>query len=567
MDFHQIADQCLLSPYDIDTSGLQQVIGQILTHEIDYADMYFQYNRSEGWMLEEGIVKSGSFNIEQGVGVRAISGEKTAFAYSDDISMAALESAAKVTRAISSHGGNQSVQVIKRTAMEKVPLLYLPDDPITSLEDTEKVLLLEKLENYARKLDARVIQVMASLAGEYEVVLVMRSDGVLAADVRPLVRLSLQVIAEENGRREQGMAGGGGRFDYAYFTEEILRDYAAKAVQQAVTNLNARPAPAGAMTVVLGNGWPGILLHEAIGHGLEGDFNRKGSSAFTGRVGQRVAAEGVTVVDDGSTDDSLAIARAIADRDPRVTVIAQENSGTPAIPRNRAIEAATTPFIACLDADDMYEPDALRVCVDVLEADPALGIAYPQQRDVGRRSCLQDMPVWSIDGLAAHNFLPSGSVFRRQAWVDAGGYRTDVGYEDWDFWLGIVAAGWSAAPAEGAVWCYRHHGESRFTRERANDQEIKARIILNHQVLYPDTFVAWAERVMRGEEPVDVNAPAGLMPRLASRRDRVSIASDASTMAAKLRHSIMPNASVISISPQIRIDTLIRSVYSLARDR
>ena len=302
MDFHQIADQCLLSPYDIDTSGLQQVIGQILTHEIDYADMYFQYNRSEGWMLEEGIVKSGSFNIEQGVGVRAISGEKTAFAYSDDISMAALESAAKVTRAISSHGGNQSVQVIKRTAMEKVPLLYLLDDPITSLEDTEKVLLLEKLENYARKLDARVIQVMASLAGEYEVVLVMRSDGVLAADVRPLVRLSLQVIAEENGRREQGMAGGGGRFDYAYFTEEILRDYAAKAVQQAVTNLNARPAPAGAMTVVLGNGWPGILLHEAIGHGLEGDFNRKGSSAFTGRVGQRVAAEGVTVVDDGTLE-------------------------------------------------------------------------------------------------------------------------------------------------------------------------------------------------------------------------------------------------------------------------
>lgn len=302
MDFHQIADQCLLSPYDIDTSGLQQVIGQILTHEIDYADMYFQYNRSEGWMLEEGIVKSGSFNIEQGVGVRAISGEKTAFAYSDDISMAALESAAKVTRAISSHGGNQSVQVIKRTAMEKVPLLYLPDDPITSLEDTEKVLLLEKLENYARKLDARVIQVMASLAGEYEVVLVMRSDGVLAADVRPLVRLSLQVIAEEKGRREQGMAGGGGRFDYAYFTEEILRDYAAKAVQQAVTNLNARPAPAGAMTVVLGNGWPGILLHEAIGHGLEGDFNRKGSSAFTGRVGQRVAAEGVTVVDDGTLE-------------------------------------------------------------------------------------------------------------------------------------------------------------------------------------------------------------------------------------------------------------------------
>lgn len=300
VDFYKIADQCLLSPYNINTSGLQQVLGQILTHEIDYADMYFQYSRSEGWMLEEGIVKSGSFNIDQGVGVRAISGDKTAFAYSDDISMAALESAAKATRAISQQGGNQSVQMINTTAVEKVPLLYLPEDPTTSLQDAEKVLLLEKLENYARKIDPRVIQVMASLGGEYEVVLVARSDGVMAADVRPLVRLSLQVIAEENGRREQGVAGGGGRFDYAYFTEDMLQEYAAKAVQQAITNLAARPAPAGAMTVVLGHGWPGILLHEAIGHGLEGDFNRKGSSAFSGRVGERVAAAGVTVVDDGT---------------------------------------------------------------------------------------------------------------------------------------------------------------------------------------------------------------------------------------------------------------------------
>ncbi|MDC8444850.1 MAG: metalloprotease TldD [Nitrosomonas sp.] len=299
-DYYQIADRCLLSPYNIDASGLQQVLDQILMHEIDYADMYFQYNRSEGWMLEEGIVKSGSFNIEQGVGVRAISDDKTAFAYSDDISMTALEAAAKATRAISSQGGSQSVQVAANAQIQKTPSLYLPEDPITSLRDTEKILLLEKLERYARKLDPRVIQVMASLAGEYEVILVMRSDGMLAADVRPLVRVSLQVLAEENGRREQGVAGGGGRFDYAYFTEDILREYADKAVQQAVTNLSARPAPAGAMTVVLGNGWPGILLHEAIGHGLEGDFNRKGSSAFSGRVGQRVAAPGVTVVDDGT---------------------------------------------------------------------------------------------------------------------------------------------------------------------------------------------------------------------------------------------------------------------------
>jgi TldD protein len=299
-DYYKIADRCLLSPYNIDPSGLQQVLDQILAHEIDYADMYFQYNRSEGWMLEEGIVKSGSFNIEQGVGVRAISGDKTAFAYSDDISMAALEAAAKATRAISSHGGNRSVQVAANARIQEMPLLYLPEDPITSLRDTEKVLLLEKLERYARQLDSRVTQVMASLAGEYEVILVMRSDGMLATDVRPLVRVSVQVLVEENRRREQGVAGGGGRFDYAYFTEDILREYAAKAVQQAVTNLDARPAPAGSMTVVLGNGWPGILLHEAIGHGLEGDFNRKGSSAFSGRVGQRVAAPGVTVVDDGT---------------------------------------------------------------------------------------------------------------------------------------------------------------------------------------------------------------------------------------------------------------------------
>ncbi|MER2513023.1 MAG: metalloprotease TldD [Nitrosomonas ureae] len=300
-EFIAIADRCLLTPYDIDTAGLQRVLGQILTHKIDYADLYFQYSRSEGWMLEEGIVKSGSFNIEQGVGVRAISGEKTGFAYSDDISMPALVSAAQATRAIANQGAMHSVQVAKRNdVMDRQTQLYLPEDPIASLKDAEKVALLEKIERYTRQLDRRVTQVVASLAGEYEVILVTRSDGLLAADVRPLVRLSLQVIAEENGRREQGVAGGGGRFDYAYFTDEILQDYAQKAVHQAIVNLDARPAPAGTMTVVLGSGWPGILLHEAIGHGLEGDFNRKGSSAFSGRIGERVAAPGVTVVDDGT---------------------------------------------------------------------------------------------------------------------------------------------------------------------------------------------------------------------------------------------------------------------------
>lgn len=296
-DLFAIAERCLLAPYEINAAGLQQVFGQILTHHIDYADLYFQYSRAEGWVLEEGIVKSGSFNIDQGVGVRAVSGDKTAFAYSDDISLPALASAAQATRAIASQGVTRSVQAVRRCQGRE---LYLPQDPIASLGDADKVALLEKLEGYARAVDKRVIQVMASLAGEYEVVLVARSDGLMAADVRPLVRVSLQVIAEQDGRREQGVAGGGGRFDYTYFTEDILRDYAAKAVHQALVNLNAKPAPAGTMTVVLGAGWPGILLHEAIGHGLEGDFNRKGSSAFSGRIGERVAATGVTVVDDGT---------------------------------------------------------------------------------------------------------------------------------------------------------------------------------------------------------------------------------------------------------------------------
>ncbi len=299
-DFYTIADRCLLSPYGIDASKLQHVFGQMFSHDINYADLYFQYCRSEGWALEEGIVKSGSFNIDQGVGVRANCLDKTAFAYSDEISIPALTSAAQATRAIANQGGSNSVQISRNGEVDKATKLYSPLDPIDSLKDTDKVALLERLESHARTLDSRVIQVMASLAGEYEVVLVARSDGLIAADVRPLVRLSLQVIVEENNRREQGAAGGGGRFDYTYFTDEVLRDYAAKAVHQAVINLEAQSAPAGAMTVVLGSGWPGILLHEAIGHGLEGDFNRKGSSAFAGRVGERVAAEGVAVVDDGT---------------------------------------------------------------------------------------------------------------------------------------------------------------------------------------------------------------------------------------------------------------------------
>jgi len=295
------AEQHLLAPYDLGLHNLERVFGNLLTHRVDYADLYFQYTRSEGWSLEEGIVKSGSFSIDQGVGVRAVSFDKTAFAYSDEISLTALTKAAEATRAITQQSGSGIAQAMKRADKgDAARSLYLPQDPIASLQDADKVALLERLDRYARACDPRVIQVMASLAAEYDVVLVARSDGLTAADVRPLVRLSLNVIMEQDGKREQGSAGGGGRFDYAYFTDTVLKDYAEKAVHQANINLQAKPAPAGSMTVVLGAGWPGILLHEAIGHGLEGDFNRKGSSAFAGRIGERVAAPGVTVVDDGT---------------------------------------------------------------------------------------------------------------------------------------------------------------------------------------------------------------------------------------------------------------------------
>ncbi len=294
----KVAEQTLLAPFDLGEAQLQRVFGTLAARKVDYADLYFQYARSEGWSLEEGIVKSGSFNIEQGVGVRAVAGEKTAFAYSDEISFDALDTAAKATRAIASAG--QIRRVRTSSGKSKIIALYRDVDPIASLPSEAKVKLLERLEKKCRALDPRVVQVMASLAGEYEVVLIARSDGGAAADVRPLVRLSVQVIAEQDGRRESGSAGGGGRTDYSHFTEEVLDGYAAQAVSQALTNLESRAAPAGTMTVVLGPGWPGVLLHEAVGHGLEGDFNRKGSSAFSGRIGERVASRGVTVVDDGT---------------------------------------------------------------------------------------------------------------------------------------------------------------------------------------------------------------------------------------------------------------------------
>jgi len=297
-----IAKSLLLTPFGLDESHLTRALNEIKAHRVDEADLYFQYTRSEGWSLEEGIVKTGSFSIDQGVGVRAVSGEKTAFAYSDDISEASLLDAARTVRSISAVAQTGRA----KTATKKIASarsLYQGLDPIATLDSTAKVKLLEKVEQLARAKDPRVAQVMAGLASEYDVVMVARADGTLAADVRPLVRLSVTVIAEQKGRREVGSAGGGGRFGLAYFDDAIINQYVDEAVKAALTNLEARPAPAGEMTVVLGPGWPGILLHEAIGHGLEGDFNRKGSSAFSGRVGQRVAAKGVTVLDDGTLAD------------------------------------------------------------------------------------------------------------------------------------------------------------------------------------------------------------------------------------------------------------------------
>ena len=293
------AERLLLASADLDRARLDRVLASIHTHDVDFADLYFQHSHFESWSLEEGIVKSGSFSIDRGVGVRAVAGERQAFAYSDDVSAGALDEAAVAVRAIGRQGAS-AVAPITRAGNPHA--LYALGDPVGSLADADKVALLHRVEQYARGLDPRVSQVMASLAGEHETVLVARSDGLIAADVRPLVRVSITVIAEEHGRREQGHSGGGGRFDYAYFGEEVLHSYARQAVDQALLNLAARPAPAGSMTVVLGPGWPGILLHEAIGHGLEGDFNRKGTSAFAGRVGQRVAAPGVTVVDDGTME-------------------------------------------------------------------------------------------------------------------------------------------------------------------------------------------------------------------------------------------------------------------------
>lgn len=295
-----VAQDTLWTPYGLDESRVRKALADIFTRKVDFADAYFQYGCVEGWSLDEGIVKSGTFSIEQGVGVRAVSGEKTAFAYSDDIAFKPLAEACRSVKAIASAGQSRKHRIDKSLRPQSGRDLYGSFNPILSLDSTAKVAILERIEHLARSRDPRVKQVMASLVGAWDIMLVARSDGVMAADIRPLVRLSVSVLVEQDGRRESGSSGGGGRFDFSHFDDARLKHFADTAVDQALINLDAKPAPAGSQTVVLGPGWPGILLHEAIGHGLEGDFNRKGSSAFSGRIGERVASPGVTVVDDGT---------------------------------------------------------------------------------------------------------------------------------------------------------------------------------------------------------------------------------------------------------------------------
>jgi TldD protein len=293
-----VARNLILEPAGLDDGRLEHALGTVMGSAVDYSDLYFQLSRDESWALEDGIVKEGAHSIEQGVGVRALAGEKTGFAYSDEIVLPALTEASRAARAIARSGGNGAVAT--RTAVSG-HRLYLPVDPLAGISDKDKVQLLELVDVEARRLDPRVTQVMASLAGVHEVIMVIASDGTMAADVRPLVRMNVSVLVEHHGRREQGYCGAGGRYEFTRFLQgDRWKSLVQEAVRSALVNLDASPAPAGTMTVVLGPGWPGVLLHEAVGHGLEGDFNRKGTSAFAGRVGQQVASPLCTVVDDGA---------------------------------------------------------------------------------------------------------------------------------------------------------------------------------------------------------------------------------------------------------------------------
>ena len=288
----------VLAPAGLEERHLSRSLDSIMTRDIDIADLYFQISRQESWIVEDGIIKTGNFNLSQGVGVRAVSGEKTGFAYSDEMMLPALERTVGAAREIARQGQTNAVQVWSRNKRQN---LYSTLDPITSIKDEQKTALIVNIERKTRELDQRVEQVIISLNSSQDLILIAASDGTLAADIRPLVRLNVSVIVEDNGRREQGYAGGGARADLNYFlNSDLPMEYAREAVRQAIVQLGAVPAPAGMMPVVLGAGWPGILLHEAVGHGLEGDFNRKGTSAFSGRIGEQVASTLCTIVDDGT---------------------------------------------------------------------------------------------------------------------------------------------------------------------------------------------------------------------------------------------------------------------------
>lgn len=293
----EIAQQHILIPADLSRRDIGNMLSQLMGRSIEYGDLYFQLRHQEFWSLEDGIVKDSNYHVEQGVGVRAVSGEKTGFAYSDDIVIPSLTEAVQSARAIAVHAEQKTVHI---EAQNPVTRLYDSVNPLQTLADAEKVKLLERIDAEARRQDPRVEQVIVSLVGAHDIILIAATDGTYTADVRPLVRFNVSVIVAQNGRREQASMGGGGRFSYGYFLEEQRAEhYAREAVRQALVNLEAIDAPAGVMPVVLGPGWPGVLLHEAVGHGLEGDFNRKGTSAFSGRIGEKVASNQCTVVDDG----------------------------------------------------------------------------------------------------------------------------------------------------------------------------------------------------------------------------------------------------------------------------
>lgn len=297
-DTFELAQQTLLAPASLGADALLDVAGGALGADIDFADLYFQHSRHESWVLEDGLVRDASFNVERGVGVRVCSGDKVGFAYSDDIEQAALNQAVNAARGIAAAGGHGRTPVARR---QEVAPLYPAIDPIPGWSAEQKVALLRELDQIARAEDPRVSQVTASISAAHDVVMVVASDGTLGTDVRPLVRINVSVIAEHDGRRERGSAGGGGRVALDWLIEaDRARDWAREAVRIALVNLEAKPAPAGVMPVVLGPGWPGVLLHEAVGHGLEGDFNRKGTSMFARRMGEQVASELCTVVDDGT---------------------------------------------------------------------------------------------------------------------------------------------------------------------------------------------------------------------------------------------------------------------------